>query len=243
MPKVPVYAVDFGNGNLSPSLDTHGWGAMKLGDSGPGSDTSSTNDPQGIGLSLTAAGAFSGIGIFAVPGPGVLDLATRLLLEVQFDEPSATRPDPPAPGSPEPWAVALSVEFGDERVLDAEPVVGVTCQFRPNGVRLNTPGHLEAPDQAGMLITPLDYAALTPGRFVLQHHFCGINAARGYTIGYGSLTIGPPIRKDDQRVYSNAGLSTGQQTWIGALGVALVTIQGAGRISVRVRSFSVWIWS
>ena len=179
MPSERVYAVDFKGGNLTPSLDTKGWGDMRVG---VGADTSSSADPQGLELAVTAAGAPIGIGAFPV-----------------------------------------------------------TCQFRPNGTRLNTPAGLQG-DQAAMLITPLDYGDLTPGRFTLEHHFCGVNAANRYAVGFGTLNVGPPIRKFDQRVYSNEGLSGGQQDWIGALGVILVTLNGAGEIGVRLRSFAVSLW-
>lgn len=230
MPRAQVYSVDFRHGNLDPTVDANGWGPMKLGDSGAAASPTSSGVPQGLDLSVTASGAEAAIGVYAVPAQGALALDTRLLMEVEFEHPEATAAG--AAGSPEPWAVALNLKFGDESFVAGEPMVPVTCQFRPNGVRLNTPGHLEG-DQAGMLVTPLDYPSLSPGRFMLGHHFCGANASRGYAIGYGTLTIGAPIRKDDQRVYSNSGLSNGQQTWIGTLGVTLVTVTGHGRIAVR----------
>jgi hypothetical protein len=237
MPSERVYAVDFKGGNLTPSLDTNGWGAMRVG---VGPNTSSSADPQGLRLEVTADGTPGGIGVHAVLDEADLPLATRLTLQVEFDQP---RGDPPASGtgSPEPWAVALSVKFGDEDFVVTEPMVPVTCQFRPNGTRLNTPGGLEG-DQAAMLITPLDYAALSPGRFTLEHHFCGVNAVNRYAVGFGALSVGPPIREYDQRVYSNQGLSGGQQDWIGALGVVLVTLNGTGTIRVRLRGFAVSVW-
>jgi hypothetical protein len=120
-------------------------------------------------------------------------------------------------------------------------MVPVTCQFNPNGTRLNTPGHLEG-DQATFLVTPLDYSQLTPGRFLLEHYFCGINAPGRYSVGYGTLTLSPPLKKSDQRAYSNAGLSGGQQSWIGALGITLVTLTGTGKIMVRLRRFTIATW-
>jgi hypothetical protein len=68
---------------------------------------------------------------------------------------------------------------------------------------------------------------------------------RTNVIASGSAAAGGvrPIRKDDQRVYSNSGLSSGQQSWIGALGVTVVTLTGSGQISARLRSFSLSTWS
>lgn len=244
MPPVQVYTVDFGSGNLTPSLDPSGWGAMKLGNSGPSGNPTSTSDPQGLTLAVASPGSPGAAnGVYVVPGEGVLPLESRLLLQVEFDRPNAIPPQPPAGGVPEPWALALNVKFGNEQFVVGEPMIPVTCQFNRqfNGTRLNTPGHLEG-DQAAVLVSPLDYSQLSPGRFRLEHHFCGIKASRGYAIGYGTLSVGPPIRKDDQRVYSNAGLSGGQQTWIGALGITVVTLNGVGQIMARLRTFSVWTW-
>jgi hypothetical protein len=242
MPAVHVYKVEFGHGNLLPSLDVHGWGAMRLGGTTGNTNLTSSTDPQGLTLAVTADGGAAAHGAYVVLGNGVLSLESRLLMQVEFDRPLGK----PAAngGTPEPWAVALNVKFGDESFVVNEPMVAVTGQFNRqfDGVRLNTPGHQEG-DQAAVLVTPLDYAHLSPGRFVLEHHFCGRRAAGRYSIGYGTLSIGPPIRKDDQRVCSNIGLSSGQQTWIGALGVTVVTLTGSGEISARLRSFSLATWS
>lgn len=120
-------------------------------------------------------------------------------------------------------------------------MTAVTCQFNRqfNGVRLNTPGHQEG-DQGSVQVSPLNYSQLTPGRFTLGHHFCGRTA--GYSIGMGTLSISPPINAEDERLDSNVTLFGGQQAWIGALGVTLVTLNGVGRITVRLRKFSVWTW-
>ncbi len=240
MPSERVYAVDFRGGNLTPDPDANGWGDMRVGDSGAGVEASSSAHPQGLNLSVTAAGEPAAIGVHAVLPEGNLPLASRLLTVVEFDQPRGLKPESGS-GQPEPWAVALNVKFGDESFVANEPMVPVTCQFRPNGVRLNTPRHLEG-DQAAMLITPLDYDGLSPGRFTMEHHFCGVNAPGRYSVGFGTLDVGPPIRESDQRVYSNEGLSGGEQDWIGALGVTLVTLNGTGRIQVRLRSFAVSVW-
>lgn len=234
MPKTQVYSVDFGQGNLVPAPDANGWGPMKQGDSGPAHNPTSSPGPQGLTLSVTGDGGPAANGVYVLPGEGVLPLASRLLLRAEFDNPEAEE-------ASQPWAVALNVKFGNETFSSSDPMVVVTCQFRPNGVRLNTPRHVEG-DQAAMLITPLDYPALSPGRFQLDHYFCGVNAAGRYSTGFGSLSIGPPIREDDQRLYSSEGLSGEEQTWIGALGVTLATASLPGTMTARLRSFSVWTW-
>lgn len=243
MPQEKVYAVDFSQGNLVPSIDTNGWGAMMVGDSGPGASPVSTGDPQGLNMSITAAGIPAAIGAYVVFSNGMLDLATRLVMQVEFDRPNAIAPQPPAAGAPEPWAVALNLKLDDEDFVAGEPMVPVTCQFVPDGVRLNTPGDLEGHPPT-MLITPLAYEPLSPVRYQLEHHFCGASADRGYTIGYGTLSVGPPVKKNDQRVYSSAGLTPGlPQAGVGALGVTIVTGRGSGHISARLRSFTVSVWS
>lgn len=242
MPSTQVYAVDFGQGNLAPSLDSNGWGAMKLGNSGAAANPTTAADPQGLTLAVTATGTPAAIGAYIVLAANALSLASRLLMRVEFDRPDAQH-TPAAAGVPEPWAVALNVKFGNENFIANEPMTTVTCQFNRqfNGVRLNTPGHQEG-DQAAVLVSPLNYPQLSPGRFMLGHHFCGRNAAGRYSIGLGTLSISPPIGLDDERMYSSVGLSGGQQTWIGALGVTVVTLNGAGRITARLRSFTVWTW-
>jgi hypothetical protein len=260
MPPVQVYAVDFSNGNLEPSLDTHGWGAMKLGDSGPDDKPGSFSDAKGLNLSVYRAPPGStthaAIGVHVVLGPNVLPLARRLLLATEFDRPNAhlqyvqqpsnTVPPPPPPSSPtpEPWAVGLTVKLGNEQQVHNEPLVAVTCQFnrQVNGARLNTPFNQEG-DQAPVLLSPLDYAANPQHVYQMEHSFCGIGALAFRSIGNGALTIGPPGTLRDQRVYSNTTFAAPQQNWIGALGVTLVTLSGVGQIMMRLRKFSVSMWA
>ncbi|HSM37110.1 MAG TPA: hypothetical protein VK837_11980 [Longimicrobiales bacterium] len=239
MPSDRVYDVDFRDGNLTPSLDGMHWGDMRVG-SGAGIAASSAADPQGLKLALAGTGSAAGIGVFAVLQEDVLPLASRLLMLVEFDQPAASPPTSGS-GAPEPWAVALTVKFGDETFDAQAPMANVTFQFRPPGTRLNTPGHLEG-DQPATLTAPMDYEKLAPARFQLEHHFCGVNAAGRYAVGVGTAVVGPPIRASDQRVYSQDGLSGGQQDWIGALGVTLATINGFGHMGVRLRRFSVSLW-
>lgn len=239
MPSQRVYEVDFRQGNLSPSLDANGWGDMRIGRSGPGVGSSAA-DPQGLNLSLSFDGEPAAIGLYAVLPEGNLPLARRLTTSVEFDRPEG-RPAASGSDRPETWAVALQVKFGDEDFVQNEPSVNVTCQFRTDGTRLNTPRNLQG-DQPATLITPLDYATLSPGIFTLEHHFCGVNAAGGHSVGFGALTIGPPIRMSDVRACSNAGLSGEDQDWIGALGVTITNIPGTGEIRVRIRSFAVSVW-
>lgn len=239
MPSERVYEVDFSGGNLSPSLDARGWGDMRIGRSGPGVGSSAA-DPQGLKLSVIFDDQPAAIGVYAVLPEGNLPLASRLTTSVEFDRPEGL-PGTSGSDRPEPWAVVLQVKFGDEEFVPNEPSVNVTCQFRPVGTRLNTPGHLQG-DQAATLIAPLDYASLFPGVFTLEHHFCGVNAADRHSVGFGALTIGPPIRKSDVRVYSNEGLSGEEQDSIGALGVMITNIPQIGEIRVRLRRFTVSVW-
>ena len=243
MPSVQVYAVDFSGGNLGPSLDTNGWGAMKVGHSGPSNNPTTSAEPQGLALAVSANGGSAAIGAYVVLGPDVLSLETRLLMQLEFDRPEGIPPSSPNAGVPEPWAVALNVKLNNENFVVNEPMVPVTCQFNRqfNGVRLNTPGSQQT-DQAAVLVSPLNYSQLSPVRFVLEHHFCGKNGAIGHSVGYGTLSVKPPINKADQRVYSNTKLSGGQQSWIGALGVTLVTLTGSGQIKVRLRNFGISTW-
>lgn len=239
MPSKTIYQVDFRGGNLSPTLDARGWGDMRTGGSAAGVGSSSA-DPQGLKLSLSFDGEPAAIGVYAVLPEGNLPLASRLTTAVEFDQPEGLAV-PSESDRPEPWAVALQVKFGDEAFVVNEPSVNVTCQFRPNGTRLNTPMNLQG-DQAATLVAPLDYPSLSPGRFTLEHHFCGVNAAGGHSVGFGALSIGPPIRASDVRACSNEGLSGGEQDWIGSLGVTITNIPQTGEIRVRLRSFSVSVW-
>jgi len=258
MPPKAIYEVDFSGGNLAPALDIKGWGAMKLGDSGAVNNPASFSDNRGLNLSVyrpPGATTHAAIGVSVVAAPNVIPLATRLLLKVEFDNPNAqllyvqqpsnvvAPSSPPGSPTPEPWAVALNVRFGNEAQVHNEPLVAVTTQFNRqfNGARLNTPSN-EQGDQAPVLLTPLDYTVNPQYVYAMEHNFCGINAVGGRAIGSGALFIGPPGTLRDQRVYSNVGLSGGQ-TWIGALGVTLVTLSGTGQIMVRLRKFSVSAWS
>jgi hypothetical protein len=269
MPPVLVYSVDFSNGNLVPSLDTNGWGAMKTGNSGtPASNPESFSDSKGLTLGVfrgasTPAGQDATNTVYVLPGPNVLPVASRLLLRTEFDSPWA-RPTyaPLAPtnfqtqgsnttqaGSP--WAVALNVKIGSQNDAPTDKRVTVTCQFNKttgNGVRLNTPGHLQG-DMSTPLDSPLDYANYWPPNatnlFSLESAFCGLKASpppagNGYCIGSGTMTIG---NRRDHRVQSSVAFSgAGTQTWIGALGIVLVTQTGVGQIMIRLRTFSVSIW-
>ena len=262
MPPVQVYSVDFSNGNLVPSLDSNGWGPMKQGNSGASGNPGSYADARGLNLSVyRAPGATTAAanGVSVVLAPNVLPLASRLSMRVEVDrpnahlqyipQPSTVTPPSAAPGSPtpEPWAVALTVKFGDENMVDGEPLVSVTSQFNRQmggGVRLNTPFN-EQGDKASNLMSPLDYAVNPPPVLLMEHVFCGTDAdgLDARAVGSGHLTIGPPGTRQDQRVYSNVNLPGGIQSWIGALSVELVTISGTGQIMVRLRKFSISTWS
>jgi len=263
-----VYNVDFSNGNLVPSVDTNGWGAMKTGNSGAASRAESFSDSKGLTLGVyrdaaTPAGQNTSNCVYVLPGANVLPVASRLLLRSEFDRPWA-RPAY-APLTPtnnqtqgsnttqagSPWAVALNVKFGTENETATDKRFTVTCQFNnvtTNGVRLNSPGHVQG-DMSTPLDSPLDYSNYWPAAatnlFSLESAFCGIKAppppaGKGYSVGSGALSIG---NRKDHRVFSNEAFSAaGAQTWIGALGIVLVTQAGVGQIMVRLRSFSVSIW-
>ncbi len=74
MPSTLVYTVDFANGNLAPSLDTNGWGTMKIGLADPAASPATSADPQGLTLSLTPVGAQAVLGAFVVLAPNALSL-------------------------------------------------------------------------------------------------------------------------------------------------------------------------
>lgn len=268
MPPVQIYAVDFSNGNLVPSLDVNGWGNMKQGvavPSHPDNKAVSYADLKGLGLAVYRAPTSpvtvpSTINICVVPPPGALPLATRLSMRVEFDQPyaqlahipqpSAIGPQPPPTGTdwPSPWAVGLLVKSGAENEIATEPKIPVTCQFNRavNGVRLNSPkpGSLQN-DQPSNMDSPVNYSNYwnppgNPPRFVLEFAFCGYDAVTaGHSVGSGSLSIGT---KNDQRLFSSTALSTGAPPSIGSLAVALVTLSGVGQIMVRLRRFSVSLW-
>ena len=170
-------------------------------------------------------------------------------------------PAQPVLSVPEPWAVALNFSRG--KILSPADAI-VTCQFRTDGVRLNTPGPLQIdpatsqPDKASLLISPLDYRQFEErahrlAHFTLEHSFCGYNAeANEHTAGCGFLTIAIPVFQGgtiseqvlrDHRVYTSNKLTSVSPpiTAIPSLGVSIATQTGIGNISVRLRSFSVWI--
>lgn len=107
-----------------------------------------------------------------------------------------------------------------------------------------------------------------PVPFALEHWFCGRQSGAaaalpphppniGHVAGLGALTIG---KRRDWRAYSSTVLSgsarhtrvagtspvtsfTAPPASLGALGVSLATISGTGRMSVRLRRFSVSSWT
>ena len=268
MPPVLIYAVDFSNGNLVPSLDTNGWGAMQLGSSGAGDKPEKFSDAKGLTLSVyrapgTPAGHDANHSVSVLPGTNVVPVATRLLMRTEFDRPWAQQnyvPLTPASNQPQgsnttqagsPWAVGIGPKFGGVNDVPSDKRIPVTCQFNnvtSNGVRLNSPGHLQG-DMSTPLDSPLDYANYWPANatnlFTLEQAYCGLKssappAGNGYAVGSGALTIGT---KRDQRPFSNPSFSApGAQTWIDVLGITLVTQVGVGQIQIRLRSFSVSVW-
>jgi hypothetical protein len=215
MPPLMVYDIDFSTRSLSPNLDLLQWGDMVLG----GSPRADGREPyfDGVGLVLTAfqrpwsqvaphqspPGVSSAVYLVFPPQPitsnQVLPRASRLRLDVEFDQPTATpEPSPPpsmlarrvevsdgendlpnAPpleNAPPPWAVALRVKAGNEIDRPGEALIDVTCQFHNTGVRLNDPDKAQdAPNNQSLdLEGPLDYPDGT--QFSLGFEYSGIQA-------------------------------------------------------------------
>lgn len=266
-PFVEAYSVDFANGNRHPHVNLNGWPDMDFSPVTDADHAQRVSDPEGIVLALTRDWLARKTALNSVyvklPASGKQSvlLESRLLMRVTFDVPQAKGlQSPPAHGStPEPWAVALNVSPVDAIpppiTVPATQMVNVTCQFHRkdqlSGVRLNTPGALQ-PDGPAHLESPLNYgdyqasSIAPPALFTLEHWFCGKGLAGNKHIPGGcSLKIsrGAQCEGIDQRVYSSDVLSAAaaSTSTIGALGVSLVTKDGFGRISVRLRTFSIWI--
>jgi hypothetical protein len=181
--------------------------------------------------------------------------------------------------SPEPWAVGVKVKKFATRAVDpqgnpifvdtqGDPFIGVTCQFRSTGVRLNTPSALQQDGSytATDLNSPLNYdqyqgpqpadhdapptSHSVPTPFVLQFLFCGVQAVPnpppprnplGYAVGWGFLSIGT---KSDQRVFSRDSLweLTFPLDTIAAFGASVATQTGNGTFGARLRTFAVDLW-
>jgi hypothetical protein len=180
---------------------------------------------------------------------------SRIRLRVEFDQPHAELlPRPadvdPETWAPESWAVTLNIKTRLPDVNDNPPSwIPVTCQFnrRLSGVRLNTPMSEQRDEAKVMLSLPrmtlspdaLDYGSLGGKRFTLEHTYGGYNIdTLGHSAGCGSLQISGV--GSDQRVFSQTGLAAAPS--IGAVGITLATIDGIGRMSVRLRNFSVEVW-
>ncbi|HSE41969.1 MAG TPA: hypothetical protein VLH08_14490, partial [Acidobacteriota bacterium] len=132
-------------------------------------------------------------------------------------------------------------------------------RLAPTGVRLNTPFSLQS-DQPAYLESPLNYKSyqggllapyddrwIAPPILSLAHSFCGIGANDiAHTSGCGFLKltrIWPPELRDHRVYSSNTLIHQGSAaiTSVGALGVSIATLRGEGRVSARLRSFSVSI--
>ncbi|CAN5709794.1 hypothetical protein BH23GEM1_BH23GEM1_10580 [soil metagenome] len=291
MPSREIYAVNFANGNLTPSLDIYGWGDMRRGHSAPEAGHTFNSHPEAEGLHLgisraKTSGDFVSNSVHVIPGfihpvtssarrvsPGEMTgdvaLDSRFIIRIEFDSPYATplpHPEKVDPLPAEPWAVVLKLKLSrDPNDKKSDGAVPVTCQFNsgsnPNvreGARLNTPGALQR-DQAVPIDSPLDYdkyqgsSARRPTLFVLEQAFCGVqaqaapvppapttpNSPVGHAAGCGFLTIGGVGK--DLRVFTNTGLSVATGS-IGAIGVAIITKNGIGRMSVLLRRFSIATW-
>lgn len=172
------------------------------------------------------------------------------------DLPTATA-EPTIP----PWAVALRIKAGNENDLPDDALINVTCQFHNTGVRLNDPNKAQdaKTNQSTDLDSPLIYDQWDATQFNLGFAYSGIQAGPltrtprkvgddlGYAVGCGFLEMvneyDPNFgRKGDRRLFSSAALSRSDQTGIGALGVAVGTINFMGTMSARLKRFSVLAW-
>ena len=164
------------------------------------------------------------------------------------------------PKPPQPWAVSLRVKLGDETDVLGEALMNVTCQFHDTGVRLNDPSKAQdAPSNKSLdLDSPLDYDSWGLTQFHLGFMYSGIQAGPapatphqrgddlGYAVGCGFLEMkpfdNPRFAKYDQRLFSSTQLSKSNQTWIGALGVGVGTVNFEGTMKARLKRFSVYEW-
>jgi hypothetical protein len=160
-----------------------------------------------------------------------------------------------------PWAVALRVKAGNEIDRPGEALINVTCQFHNTGVRLNDPNKAQdAPSNKSLdLYSPLDYPDWSRTQFDLEFEYSGIQAGPvppvtppatkrktgddlGYAVGCGFLRMQndvPYFDTYDRRLFSSTKLSGSHQSWIGALGVAVGTIDYAGTMTARIKRFTV----
>lgn len=221
MPPLEVYSINFANGSLQPSLDANGWQAMRFGGSSAG--TLQTTFGNG-GLYLSAERPLGakdrGVhnSVYVLPPvptetgasvPGMLSLASRLIMRVEFDLPDAVAAGPGVKA--EAWAVVLRLKFANnpleprERDVPDEPSINVTCQFNNNtngrnGVRLNDPDRAQdaTTNKAPDLDSPLSYSRYKPGcfglgratQFILSFAFSGIQAG---PVPTGTRKLGDPL--------------------------------------------------
>ncbi|HKP37299.1 MAG TPA: hypothetical protein VJT71_10600 [Pyrinomonadaceae bacterium] len=164
----------------------------------------------------------------------------------------------------EAWAIAVGLSKNDNLMGDTTSNSVVTCQFRRDfgaGVRLNTPGPLqkfstgpdEIPDVAAALLTPLNYEDLYGMVFKLDHFFCGYPGVMNcpsqpdtiiHTTGFGMLKMSDQdgnLQREDYRAYSSKVFySAGVGSPIKSLGAHVSNTGGMGRMSIRIRRFTVW---
>jgi hypothetical protein len=270
MPPQEVYSVDFSNGNLTP-VSSVSWGDLVAGGS-PDGTKSAEPVSRGLLLRAGRKTGDRGVSnsLYVLPPEGALPFQSRLRMRVWFEQPYA-RVWPALPVPPgeregpvtqlENWAIGLKLKFGRAPDPDDEPFIAVTCQFNrrgdQSGIRVNGVGDDQA-DLSPYLDSPLDYQKYRaawfpfwrPPRFMLEFNHCGIQAGPatnppmdppqlGYAVGSASLSIGA---RSDHRPFSNRALSTGEQDWIGALGVSLATIRGVGQYQVVLRRFTIDLW-
>ena len=269
MPPREVYSVDFSNSNVTP-VSSVNWGELITGESPDGTKTSqSTTRGLLLRAGRRAGDGHVSNSRYVLPPVGALPFQSRLRMRVWFEQPYARPwPGPVLPELPERpvpplenWAVGLKLKFGRAPDPEDEPFIAVTCQFSrrgtESGIRVNGVGEDQA-DPAAYLDSPLNYQAYRAGclglgrapQFMLEFNHCGIQAGPvtdpqtnppqlGYAVGSASLSIDA---RSDHRPFSNRKLSTGDQDWIGALGVSLATFNGIGQYQVLLRRFAIYLW-
>ena len=158
--------------------------------------------------------------------------------------------------------INVTCQFNKDGVRLADP-------SRAQDAPSNTPTNLDSPLSYGSY-RPGCFGWWGPTKFNLDFAYSGIQAGPapahphqvgedlGYAVGcgflemldlpkWGGLFDGPKLllnlqNKYDRRLFSSTNLSTTDQSWIGALGVSIGTINYVGTMTARLKRFSVSLW-
>lgn len=225
-----AYLVNFHNGSLAPSVDTHGFGAMAQGhseiaNSNPawtehgGALEMAISQPAGTGVPASA-------GVWTTPvsfGPG-----SRFAIEATFERPAGPHE------ANDLWAVALSVRTGGVQDLPTLTRAAATLQVRADKARLNAPG-LTPPlnmDNLGSATYNRIFRANGPSRFTLTFLVDRTTGKATASLKVGDVVVG---KRSDLTAFKAASGDP-----ITAVGAAIVLSRGAGqRASVWIREFRV----